>query len=148
MTILRNVLAIIIGFIAGSLVNMALVTAGPKVIPVPPGVDVTDPAKLAATIHLLEPKHYLFPFLAHALGTLVGSLLAYLIAASHQALFARIVGALFLAGGIAASQMIPAPAWFKLLDLAVAYLPMAWLGVSLGRRIRKDSVAAAQPPAP
>ncbi len=103
MKILRNSLAIVVGFITGSLVNMALVTLGPMVIPVPPGVDVTDPAKLAATIHLLEPRHYLFPFLAHALGTLVGALLTYLLAASHQALFARIIGALFLAGGIVAS---------------------------------------------
>lgn len=142
MKIFRNSLAIIIGFITGSIVNMALVTIGPQIIPLPPEVDMTDPSKLAATIHLLEPRHFLFPFLAHALGTLVGALLAYLLAASHQALFARIVGALFLAGGIVASRMIPAPMWFIVLDLAVAYLPMAWAGVWLGRRVRKDPIAA------
>ena len=140
MKILRNILAIIVGFITGSIVNMALVTVGPQVIPLPAGVDMSDPTKLAATIHLLEPQHFLFPFLAHALGTLVGALLAYLLAGSHQALFARIVGALFLAGGIVASRMIPAPMWFMVLDLAVAYLPMAWAGAWLGRRIRKDPV--------
>lgn len=140
MNLLRNAFAIIFGFITGSIVNLALITAGPKVIPVPSGVDVTDPDKLAASIHLLEPKHFVFPFLAHALGTLVGSLLTYLIAASHQALFARIIGALFLAGGIAASRMIPAPTWFMVVDLAIAYLPMAWIGVWLGRKIRKDPV--------
>jgi hypothetical protein len=37
--------------------------------------------------------------------------------------------------------MIPAPMWFIALDLAVAYLPMAWVGVSLGRRIRNESVS-------
>jgi len=142
MKILRNALAIIVGFMTGSIVNMALVTTGPKVIPVPPGVDVIDPEKFAATAHLLKPENFIFPFLAHALGTLVGAVLAYLIAGSHQALFARIIGALFLAGGIAASNMIPAPKWFMVLDLAVAYLPMAWAGVWLGRRIRKDPVVA------
>ncbi len=35
--------------------------------------------------------------------------------------------------------MIPAPMWFLVLDLAVAYLPMAWAGLWLGRRIRKES---------
>jgi hypothetical protein len=142
MKILRNALAIIVGFITGSIVNMMLVTIGPKVIPVPPGVDVIDMEKFAATAHLLKPENFIFPFLAHALGTLVGALLAYLLAGSHQVLFSRIVGALFLAGGIAASQMIPAPKWFLVLDLAVAYLPMAWAGAWLGRRIRKDPVAA------
>lgn len=37
-------------------------------------------------------------------------------------------------GGIAAAFMIPAPAWFVVLDLAVAYLPMAWIGGKLGDR--------------
>ena len=140
MKILRNSLAIIVGFITGSIVNMALVTVGPQLIPLPPGVDMTDPAKLSATIHLLEPRHFLFPFLAHALGTLVGALLAYLLAGSHQALFARIIGALFLAGGIVASRLIPAPIWFIILDLAVAYLPMAWAGIWLGRRLRSEPI--------
>ena len=140
MKIFRNSLAIIVGFITGSIVNMALVTVGPQIIPLPPGVDMTDPSKLVATIHLLEPQHFLFPFLAHALGTLVGALLAYLLAGSHQALFARIVGALFLAGGVVASRMIPAPMWFIALDLAVAYLPMAWVGLWLGRRFRNEPV--------
>jgi hypothetical protein len=146
MTLLRNAFAIILGFVTGSVVNMTLITAGPKVIPVPPGVDMSDPDKLAATIHLLEPRHFLFPFLAHALGTLTGSFLAHQIAGSHQALFARIVGALFLAGGVAASQMIPAPTWFLVLDLAVAYLPMAWLGVWLGRKLQRNPPATTPAP--
>ena len=41
----------------------------------------------------------------------------------------------FLAGGIAAARMIPAPAWFVVLDLAAAYVPMAFLGALLGRRL-------------
>jgi hypothetical protein len=33
--------------------------------------------------------------------------------------------------------MIPAaPFWFKLLDLVVAYLPMAWLGGKMGRKLK------------
>ena len=46
-------------------------------------------------------------------------------------------GVVFLLGGIAASFMIPAPAWFIVLDLVVAYLPMAWLAGRLGARLRR-----------
>jgi hypothetical protein len=102
---------------------------------------MTDPDKLAATVHLLQPEHFLFPFLAHALGTLVGALVAHLVAASHRRIFASIIGALFLVGGIVASRMIPAPKWFIVLDLAVAYVPMAWVGVWMGRRIRHEPAA-------
>jgi hypothetical protein len=133
MNIARNILAVVIGFVAGSVVNMALVMLGPRVVPAPAGVDVSKAESLAASIHLFEPKHFVFPFLAHALGTFVGALVAYRIAASHCTVFVFGVGVLFLAGGIAASFMIPAPAWFIALDLVVAYLPMAWLATRVGR---------------
>ena len=35
--------------------------------------------------------------------------------------------------------MIPAPTWFKALDLLVAYLPMAWLATQIGARLNKAS---------
>ena len=52
---------------------------------------------------------------------------------------ALVIGAVFLAGGIAASRMIPAPAWFVTLDLLGAYVPMAWLGARLGAVLRQPS---------
>jgi hypothetical protein len=134
-TILRNTFAVVVGLVVGGAVNMALIIANPHVIPPPAGVDVTDSKSLSASIHLFEPKHFLFPFLAHALGTLAGALLAFLIAASYRSVFAYIIGAFYLAGGIAAALMIPAPAWFIILDLAAAYIPMAWIGTQLGGRI-------------
>lgn len=135
-TILRNILAVIAGLLLGGIANMALVLTGPRLIPTPPGVNTADTASLAASIHLLEPKHFLFPFLAHAVGSLVGALVANLIGGSRRALLGYIVGGLTLIGGIAAARMIPAPAWFIALDLIVAYLPMAWLGNRLGQRLR------------
>ena len=107
MKILRNVLAVVVGLIAGGAVNMALVIASPLVIPPPAGVDVSDPQSLSESMHLFEPKHFVFPFLAHALGTLVGALVAYLVAASHKPVFAYVIGACFLAGGIAAARRDP-----------------------------------------
>ena len=79
----------------------------------------------------------------HALGTLAGALTASVIAASYRAqIAAYAIGAVFLVGGIAASLMIPAPAWFIALDLVVAYLPMAWLGMRIGTRIQRREATA------
>lgn len=134
--ILRFFLALLVGLLVGGIVNMALVITGPHVFPPPPGVDVADPKSLAAGIHLFEPKHFLFPFLAHALGTLVGALVGHLIASTQRGVVAAVIGVMFLIGGISAVYMIPAPAWFGALDLIVAYLPMAWLGARIGSRLR------------
>jgi hypothetical protein len=134
-TILRNTLAVIIGLVVGGAVNMGLIMVSPHVIPPPAGVDVTDLQNLRNSMHLFEPKHFVFPFLAHALGTLTGAFLAFLIAASYRRVFAYTIGIAFLAGGIAAAFLIPAPVWFIILDLAAAYIPMAWLATQLGQQI-------------
>ena len=143
-TLLRNVLALLAGIVVGGSVNMALITLGPSLIPPPAGADVTTAEGLRSTIHLFEPRHFIMPFLAHALGTLAGALAAYLTAASHRTRLAWVIGIFFLAGGVAASFMIPAPAWFIALDLIAAYLPMAWLGIRIGERVRQGKSAARQ----
>jgi hypothetical protein len=133
--VLRNILAVIAGAIVGGVVNMTLVTLSPLIIPPPAGVDVQSAESLAKSIHLFEARHFIMPFLAHAVGTLAGALLAYLFAASVRTQLAYAVGVLFLIGGVAAAFMIPAPAWFIALDLVAAYLPMAWLGIRIGTRL-------------
>jgi hypothetical protein len=137
--LLRNVLAILAGIAIGGAVNMALITLSPSLIPPPSGVDVNSAESLSKAMHLFEPRHFVMPFLAHALGTLAGALAAYLIAATYKVPIAYVIGVVFLCGGVAASFMIPAPAWFIALDLLAAYLPMAWLGCRLGARMGPGS---------
>jgi len=132
--LLRNILAVLAGLVVGSMVNMAIVLAGPMVVAPPPGVDMSTPEGLAQGMPLLGPQHFAMPFLAHALGTLAGALAALSLSVTRKALAAYAVGVLFLCGGVAAATMIPAPAWFIALDLLAAYLPMAWLAVRVGAR--------------
>ena len=141
---LRNALAFLAALVIGSGVNMAVIMLGPAVIAPPAGVDMGNAQSLSASMHLFEPRHFAAPFVAHALGTLAGALAAFLLAASHKSAFAYAVGVVFLCGGIAASFMIPAPAWFVALDLAAAYLPMAWAGLQLGRYINPAKAAASR----
>jgi hypothetical protein len=42
------------------------------------------------------------------------------------------VGALHMVGGIAAAVMLPIPVWVTVIDLVAMYLPMAWIGGTLG----------------
>jgi hypothetical protein len=137
-TVLRNSLAVIIGLVVGSALNMLLVTVAPYFIPPPPGVDVNDVDSIAASIHLYGPEQFIFPFLAHALGTLVGALVAYLVGISHQVILGYIIGVAFLAGGVSVIFMIPTPLWYTIIDLGFAYLPMAWLGIQIGKHLYKD----------
>jgi len=132
--ILRNSLAVLAGAFLGSIVNMLLVNAGPKVFAPPLGADITTLEGLKASMYLFEPKHFLFPFLGHAMGTLVGAFLAFKIAATRKTTMALVVGVLFLIGGILNVILLPSPLWFTLTDLLLAYLPMYWLGAQLAKR--------------
>jgi hypothetical protein len=138
-TILRNVLAVLAGIAIGGGVNMALITLSPSLIPPPAGVDVNSAESLGKAMHLFEPRHFVMPFLAHAVGTFAGALAAYLIAATYRVQMAYVIGAVFLCGGVAASFMIPAPTWFIALDLLAAYLPMAWLSIQTGTRMTQGN---------
>jgi hypothetical protein len=76
------------------------------------------------------------PFLAHALGTLLAGFVAAALTQERKWPAALIPGLVFLVGGIMAVQMIPAPVWFNVMDLALAYLPMAWLGYWLQQKLK------------
>lgn len=132
--IVKNIVAVFIGIVIGSTVNMALVSISSSIIPPPDGADVTTMEGLKNSMHLFEPKNFIFPFLAHALGTLVGAFLAAKIAATHKMKFAYGIGFFFLLGGIANVFLLPSPTWFTLLDLIGAYLPMAYIGGKLATK--------------
>jgi hypothetical protein len=143
-SVLRNVLAVIAGLVAASLVNMALVKASGLVVAPPPGADMMTAEGIRVAMPRMTPLHFLMPFLAHALGTLAGALVVAVIAATHKMKLALVIGIIFLVGGIVAVSMVGGPLWFILCDLVLAYIPMAWLGGRIGTAMtrRNDSIPA------
>ena len=132
--IAKNILAVIIGFVFGSFVNLGLINIGTSVVPLPEGADVSTMEGLTESMKLFTPMNFLFPFLAHAIGTLAGAFVAAKIAASHHMKFAVGIGLAFLLGGISMVFMCGGPVWFIASDLLLAYVPMGYLGGVLARR--------------
>ena len=133
---LRNILAVILGLVIGSIVNGAIIQISGSIIPPPEGADLKTMEGLKASMHLFTPINFLMPWLAHALGTFVGALVAALIAANNKMKFAIAIGCVFLIGGMMAVYMLPAPMWFNIVDLALAYIPMGWLAGKMATRNR------------
>ena len=134
--ILRNILALIAGLILGGFLNSFLVGMSTDVIPPPDGVtyDPNDLESIKAAMPHFKPINFLMPFLAHALGTLLGAFIAAKFSANRHLLLAMIVGVFFLAGGIMVNRMIPGPMWFTVTDIVLAYIPMAFIGFKLAGR--------------
>ncbi len=125
--LIKNILAVVLGWLGGSIINMGLIKIGHVLIPIE-GVDPNDMNAMAEALPTLGFKYFIFPFLAHALGTLIGAMIAGLMAANHKMRFALGIGVLFLIGGIIVNYMLPGATWFAVTDILLAYIPMAWIG--------------------
>jgi hypothetical protein len=138
--IARNILAGIVGFVIGSVVNLGLVNIGMSVVPLPEGADVSTMEALRESMKLFTPLNFIFPFLAHALGTLAGAFVAAKLAAGHHMKFAIGIGVSFLIGGITMVFMCGGPVWFIASDLLLAYIPMGFLGgfLACGKKPKKE----------
>lgn len=135
---IRNILAVIAGIVVGNVVNMGLITISGSIIPPPDGVDPSNMESLKSSMHLFEPQHFIFPFLAHALGTFFGAFVTALIAISHKMRLALVIGLFFLVGGITMVFLVPSPTWFIVIDLVAAYIPMAWIGGKIAGGLNRN----------
>ena len=132
---MKSILLSVLGLILGALTNGMIVQIGATIVSAPLGMDISTEAGLAKAMPLMEFKHFVFPFLAHALGSFVGAFFVSKMRVNRTFINAMAIGFAFLAGGVMMVVMMPAtPVWFILLDLMLAYLPMANLGYKLGQR--------------
>jgi len=125
---IKNILAVIIGVLVGMIVNMGLIILGSNLIPIPEDFDPMNAINW-------DLNNFIFPFLAHALGTLVGAFLAAKIANSYQFQLAMSIGMFFLIAGITMVYILPAPVWFICTDLIAAYIPMGYLGWLIAKKV-------------
>lgn len=130
----KSLFAIIIGFAAGSVVNLGLVTIGMEIFPLPAGADVSTMEALRKSMSLLTAEFFIFPLVGHATGTLVGGWVAGRLAGRKTQWHALIIGLLFFCGGVAMILNCGGPLWFVISDLVLSYFPMALLGGRLARR--------------
>ena len=136
---LRNIFAVIIGLVVGSFLNMTVINLGYEIFPLPHGLDVNTEEGFKNAITYFKFENYIFPFLAHALGTLIGSLICTLLSKNYKLTFSLIIGFIFLAGGIYMVSIVESPLAFTLIDLILSYIPMAFLGHYIGNIIIKKT---------
>ena len=133
------IIAVVVGWFGGALINANIIDLGIFIYPIE-GYDGEDMEYLAKVMPTLPPKSFIFPFLAHSLGTLIGAIIAGLIVVRRNKIRAAlIVGVLFLFAGIAVNIFIPGPIWFAITDIVLAYIPMAWIGGKIVLKLSKNN---------
>ena len=129
---LRSVLVVFAGLIAGMLTVTAIESMIPLVFVLPPIVP-GDPEALRAALAAMPVGVFVMLMIGWAFGALVGGLLSARLATRAPLGHALAVGLVQTAGAIANFPMLPHPTWVIAAGLAV-FVPMALLGGVLGRR--------------
>ena len=130
---IRKIIAVVIGIVAGSAFNMMMVTASHAMYPLPEGIDPNDFDAFKAYVetHGMATGALVIVLVAHAGGSLVSGFVCGLIAMRSWYVAAIGMGIFWTCGGIAMLMMLPAPIWFSIADV-VLYIPAALVGVRLG----------------
>ena len=119
--LLKNIGILIFGIIIGMIVNMGLIIIGGIIFPISESFEPMNAINW-------DLKYFLFPFLAHSMGTISGAFISSKLSRNYHIIIPLLVGLYFLSGGIYMVTILPAPTWFISLDLILCYIPMALLG--------------------
>jgi len=124
--IFKNIGIVILGIIIGMIVNMGLIIGGGMIVPMSETINPMNAVNW-------DFKYFIFPFLAHSIGTLSGAFIVSKISRNSHIIMPLIVGLYFLFGGLYMVIILPAPIWFISLDIILCYIPMALFGWEISK---------------
>jgi len=123
----KNTLAFIFAIAIAAITTFLIILLGHYFVPIPDGIDTNDFESIKSNFHLYELKHFLFPLLAHAIGTFLASYTVSRFALSHKLWFVIGIGILFTLLSLSLSIRIGHFNWIGILEI-VQYIPFSLLG--------------------
>ena len=124
---LRSIIAVIAGLIAGSIVIYLIELAGHALYPPP---ELFDPMDREAAKEMMDAApigSLLMVILAYLVGSFAGGAVAALVPAKSRLSHSLATGLILMVFGIINLVLLPHPVWFWVLSLIV-FVPFAFLG--------------------
>jgi len=113
--------------LAAALITFSIISLGHLIVPTPDGIDTNDFESIKSNFHLFELKHFVFPLVAHIVGTFVASFLVSYLAMTHKLWFALGIGVLFMLVSLSLSIRIDYFNWIGIVEIA-QYIPVSFMG--------------------
>jgi hypothetical protein len=133
--ILRSIAAVVLGFVAASVVMMVVESINGRVFYpelAKAAAGVTDREAIRALFDAAPAGALLVVIGGWVLGSFVGGWVAARVAGRAGVRHGLVLGLLLTMAGVANNLMLPPPLWFWVLGLIVM-LPAAWAGAKLAR---------------
>jgi uncharacterized protein YneF (UPF0154 family) len=125
MRVLKTVVAIIAGVVAGGFLTFAIEYTNTLWHPMPPGLDLSDSKGMAEFVEQLPVQALLIVVVAYAVGSFVGTWITRRIAPDRMVRPALVTGGLYLLATISNFFQIPHPLWMIVASLVVVVLGVA-----------------------
>ena len=136
--IVQNIFAILLAIFAASIITFSIIVLGHSIVPTPDGIDTNNFESIKSNFHLFQAKHFLFPLLAHVLGTFVSSYLLSRFAKTYKFWFAIGIGIIFMLASLSLSLRIGHLNWIGIIEIA-QYIPVSVLGYEVWQRTSSTS---------
>jgi hypothetical protein len=139
-SVMRNVLAVIVGFVAATAVMMVVESINGQVLYPELGkkaAGVTDIAVIKEIMASAPVGALLVVLIGWVIGSIAGAFLAILISRSKTYMPAIVLGVLLTLAGVANNLMLPPPVWFWIATFA-AFLPSTFVGARLAGAGKKQ----------
>lgn len=126
---LRKILAIPGGLLAGGIGIFLMQTLGHQLYPLPKNMDPNNMEAMKDYVATAPFMALFFVILSYALGALISGFVSTKIAGNSKKIFAIVCGIIFLLQSIYMMYALPTPIWFWILGI------MVWLLVLVGWKL-------------
>ena len=135
---LRKILAIPAGLVAGGIGIFLIQAIGHKIYPLPEGMDPNDMEALKTYVASAPFMALFFVIISYAFGALISGFVSTKVAADFKKIYAIVCGIFFLIQSIYMMYILPTPLWFWVLGIIVWLLVLAgWkMAVSKNKALR------------
>lgn len=131
--VVRNILAVLAGFVAGGIVIAMIQAINTRLYPLPAGFDPGNREMMRQHMATLPPLAFGIVLLSYAAGFPIAVFLAARLSATAPARQGVLIAAFFGAASVMNLLALPHPAWFWVGNFVVLFCAL-WAGIRGGAR--------------
>ncbi len=135
-SLLRNLGAFILAILVAYIASTLIIICGHYIIPPPIEIDTNDFESIKSNFHLYKDKHFIFPLIAHVLGTFLAGYCICRFSTDKRMIRIFLLGGLFMLLSLSLIWKLDQFNIWAILELSL-YIPMSLSGYYLWKGTAK-----------
>ena len=129
----KNVLAVVVGALAGMVLIVLMQNIINMIYPLPAGTDMYDTESARKAISMLPTNALVLALVNYTIASFIAGMLATLLSKRETKNPPLVVGAILMVAGLWNIFLLHEPVWFSIISL-FTYMPFTYLGYLMMRK--------------